>query len=114
LQDVGFDDCPMPEPFSAKIGITAFLAWLFFLGFVTRVMFAPLMPAIERDLGIGHSQAGALFFMMSFGYMLAPLCSGLISAKIDHRGTLKVSAWAVGLALIPLGLSIDWGSSGYC
>jgi NNP family nitrate/nitrite transporter-like MFS transporter len=112
LQDVGFDDCPMPEPFSAKIGITAFLAWLFFLGFVTRVMFAPLMPAIERDLGIGHSQAGALFFMMSFGYMLAPLCSGLISAKIDHRGTLKVSAWAVGLALIPFGfvdrLGIIW------
>ena len=101
MQDIGVDDCPMPEPFREKIGITFFLGWLFFLGFVTRVMFAPLMPAIEQELGIGHSQAGALFFMMSFGYMLAPLCSGLISSKINHRGTLKVSSWAVGLALIP-------------
>ena len=91
----------MPEPFREKIGITFFLAWLFFLGFVTRVMFAPLMPAIEQELGIGHSQAGGLFFMMSFGYMLAPICSGLISSRINHRGTLKVSAWVIGLALIP-------------
>ena len=101
MQDVGYDDCPMPEPFRAKIGITAFLAWLFFLGFVTRVMFAPLMPAIESELGIGHRQAGTLFLMMSLGYMLAPLCSGLISSRINHRGTLTVSAWVVGLILIP-------------
>lgn len=101
LQDIGVDDCPMPEPFREKIGVTAFLAWLFFLGFVTRVMFAPLMPAIENDLGISHSQSGSLFLMMSIGYLLAPLCSGLISSKINHRGTLKLSAWAIGIALLP-------------
>ncbi len=101
MQDIGFDDCPMPEPFRDKVGITVSLAWLFFLGFVTRVIFAPLMPAIEQDLGIGHSQAGGLFFMMSLGYMLAPICSGLISSKIDHLGTLKLSAWAIGFCLIP-------------
>ena len=101
MQDVGIDDCPMPEPFSEKMGITFFLAWLFFIGFVTRVMFAPLMPDVEKELGLSHAQAGGLFFMMSFGYMLAPLCSGLISSKINHLGTLRVSAWAIGLALIP-------------
>jgi NNP family nitrate/nitrite transporter-like MFS transporter len=91
----------MPEPFGAKIGITFFLAWLFYLGFVTRVMFAPLLPAIEHDLGISHSQAGSLFLLMSVGYLLAPMCSGLISSKFNHRGTLKVSAWTIGLALLP-------------
>ena len=101
MQDNELDYCPLPEPFSAKIGITVFLAWLFFLGFVTRVIFAPLMPAIEKDLGISHGQAGTLFFMMSLGFMLAPLFSGLLSSKINHLGNLKVSAWAVGLALIP-------------
>ena len=94
-------DCPMPEPFREKIGLTVFLAWLFYLGFVTRVMFAPLMPAIEKDLGISHAQSGSLFLMISIGYLMAPLCSGLISRKINHRGTLNVSAWMVGLALIP-------------
>ena len=94
-------ECPMPEPFRAKIGITVFLAWLFFLGFVTRVIFAPLMPAIEHDLQISHAQAGGLFLMISLGYLLAPLVSGLVSSKFNHRGTLQLSAWAVGLALIP-------------
>jgi NNP family nitrate/nitrite transporter-like MFS transporter len=101
VQDIGVDDCPMPEPFRDKIGITVFLAWLFFLGFVTRVLFAPLMPAIETDLRISHSQAGSLFLMISIGYLLAPLCSGLISSKISHRGALKLSAWAIGFTLLP-------------
>jgi len=95
----------MPEPFGARLGLTLALAWLFYLGFVTRVMFAPLMPAIERDLGISHSQAGSLFLMISIGYMMAPLCSGWISLKINHRGTLNLSAWMVGLALLPFAYS---------
>jgi NNP family nitrate/nitrite transporter-like MFS transporter len=99
MQDIGVDDCPMPEPFRKKIGIALSLAWLLFLGFVSRVIFAPLMPAIELELGIDHSQAGGLFFMMSMGYMLAPVCSGLISSRINHQGTLKLSVWTIGLAL---------------
>jgi NNP family nitrate/nitrite transporter-like MFS transporter len=94
----------MPEPFRAKIGITFFLAWLFYLGFVSRVIFAPLMPAIEQDLDISHAQAGSLFLFMSVGYLLAPICSGVIASKINHRGTLLVSAWTIGLALIPFAL----------
>ena len=99
--DTPMDDCPMPEPFREKVGLTCFLAWLFYLGFVTRMMFAPLMPAIEKDLSISHAQAGSLFLMMSIGYLAAPLCSGFISSRFNHRGTLRVSAWMVGLALIP-------------
>ena len=105
MEEIGTYDCPMPEPFRARAGMTVFLAWLFYLGFVTRVMFAPLMPAIERDLGISHGQAGSLFLMMSIGYLLAPLCSGMISSRINHRGTLMVSAWMVGLVLIPFAFS---------
>jgi NNP family nitrate/nitrite transporter-like MFS transporter len=103
MQDLPADDCPLPEPFRTKVGLTLFLGWLFYLGFVTRTLFAPLMPAIEKELGINHSQAGTFFLMISIGYMLAPLCSGLISSRINHRGTLTVSAWTVGLVLIPFG-----------
>jgi NNP family nitrate/nitrite transporter-like MFS transporter len=101
MNAIGVIDCPMPEPFREKIGITVFLAWLFYLGFVARVLFAPLMPDIEADLGITHSQAGSLFLSVSIGYLFAPLCSGLVSSKINHLGTLKVSVWAIGLALLP-------------
>jgi MFS transporter, NNP family, nitrate/nitrite transporter len=108
MTNVGVDDCPMPVPFREKIWITVFLAWLFYLGFVTRVIFAPLMPAIEKDLAIGHSEAGSLFLMMSLGYLLAPFCSGLISSRINHRGNLGVSAWCIGLALLPFGFVNDF------
>lgn len=101
MQDYEVADCPMSEPFRAKIGITLFLACLFYQGFIARIIFAPLMPAIETDMGLSHAQAGGLFLMISIGLLLAPLCSGLVSSKINHRGTLIVSAWGVGLILIP-------------
>ena len=101
MEEIGEYDCPMPETFQEKIGITVVLAWLFYLGFVTRILFGPLMPAVEKDLGISHAEAGLLFLMLSVGYMIAPAVSGLISRKIEHRGALKLSAWLVGLALLP-------------
>lgn len=101
MDDIGLYDCPMPETFRDKLGLTCFLAVLFYLGFVSRILFAPLMPEIEVELGISHTQAGSLFWMMSVGYLLAPVCSGFISSKINHLGTLKFSALLVGIALLP-------------
>jgi NNP family nitrate/nitrite transporter-like MFS transporter len=101
FEEIDGAECPMPEPFAARIGMTLFLSWLFFLSFVTRIIFGPLMPAIEKEMAISHSQAGSLFLMMSLGYLIAPLCSGLISSKIHHRGALNLSAWLVGAVLIP-------------
>ncbi len=91
----------MPQTFRSRIGLTAFLGWLFYLGFVTRVMFAPLMPEIQADLGISYGQAGSLFLMISIGYLVSPICSGFISSRIRHRGTLTLSAWLVALSLLP-------------
>lgn len=110
MDDIGLYDCPMPESFSDKMGLTFFLAWIFYLGFVSRVLFAPLMPEIEKDLGIGHGEAGTLFLMLSLGYLLAPICSGYISSRINHLGALKLSALLVGVALIPCSFSETlWG-----
>ena len=110
MDDIGIYDCPMPESFRDKMGLTVFLAWLFYLGFVSRVLFAPLMPEIEKSLGIGHSEAGTLFLMLSLGYLLAPICSGYISSRINHLGTLKLSAMLVGVALVPCSFSDSlWG-----
>ena len=99
--DIGLYDCPMPEPFGEKVGLTLFLAWLFYLGFVSRIIFGPLMPEIEADLGLDHLQAGYLFLMIGVGYLVAPAFSGLISARLNHRGALQLSAWLLGIALIP-------------
>lgn len=92
--------CPTPEPFNTMIGNILLLTLLFFLTFISRFIFAPLMPAIGEDLGITSSQAGSIFLMGSIGFFFASIFSGFIAARINHRGTFILSILGVGLALI--------------
>src|SRR4030042_1110957 len=95
--------CPIPEPFSAKAGAVFFIAVLFFLNFLARFIFAPLMPFVEDDLHITHAQAGSLFLFISSGFAVAQFGSGLVSSRLTHRKTLILSAITVGIALLGLG-----------
>ncbi len=90
---------PAAEPFRGHLGALTLLTLLFFLNFLSRIIQAPLLPAIEQDLGISHAQAGALFFFLAAGYFLSLLGSGFVSARIGHRRTMILSAAATGLAL---------------
>lgn len=92
--------CPVPEPFGKRVGPILFLTILFFLGFIGRVIFAPLLPSLENELGLSHSQAGSLFLMISLGFFVAQLGSGFISSRLNHRGTLSISALGVGATLL--------------
>lgn len=94
-------------PFRSFVFPILFLASLFFLNFVARIIPAPLMPAIESDLGIGHTQAGSMFLIISFGYFVAILGSGFVSARISHRKTIALSAISLGLALVATAFSTN-------
>jgi predicted MFS family arabinose efflux permease len=76
------------------------LTWIFFLNFSGRIILAPLLPAIERELQVSHGDAGSLFLSMSLGYFMALLGSGYVASRITHRQTLLLSAFMVGLTLI--------------
>jgi len=95
--------CPIPEPFSAKAGAVFFIAVLFFLNFLARFIFAPLMPFVEDDLHITHAQAGSLFLFISSGFAVAQFGSGFVSSRLTHRRTLILSAITVGIGLLLLG-----------
>ena len=97
--------CPVPEPFGKRLGPILFLTVLFFLGFIGRVIFAPLMPSLEKELGMSHGQAGSLFLMVSLGFFAAQIGSGFISSRLNHKGTLSISAVGVGLALLAFSFS---------
>ena len=60
----------------AQLGPVFFLAVIFFLNFVSRIILSPLLPTIEKELAINHSQAGFLFFLSSGGYLVGLLSSG--------------------------------------
>jgi NNP family nitrate/nitrite transporter-like MFS transporter len=92
--------CPTPEPFKAVIGKIIFVTLLFFLTFISRFIFAPLMPAIGQDVQITSGQAGSVFFLGSMGVLIGSLVSGFVSSRINHRGTLILSTFILSLALI--------------
>jgi NNP family nitrate/nitrite transporter-like MFS transporter len=86
--------------FRLQLGPLLFLTAIFFLNFISRIIFAPLMPSIEKDLGISHGEAGSLFLLISFGYFITLLGSGYISSRLMHRRTIIHSAIVVGVALL--------------
>jgi MFS family permease len=72
------------------------LVGVFYLNFVARVAMAPLLPLVETELGLGHGEAGSLFFFIAVGYGLGLLGSGFISSRLIHRHTITLSTLALG------------------
>ena len=62
----------MPS-FHSNIPALLFMAGIFFINFLSRIILAPLLPAIETDLHIGHGEAGAFFLLISLGYLDEPV-----------------------------------------
>ncbi|TVM17346.1 MFS transporter [Oceanidesulfovibrio indonesiensis] len=94
-----------PYDFRRAFPWLAFVTGLFFLNFLTRVIFSPLMLDIERDLGIHHAQAGRLYLVFSVGYAVSLFASGFISTRIRHRTVISVSAVAVGISFIAIAMT---------
>ncbi len=93
------------SPFFSRTGPVFFLTGIFFLNFVSRIILAPLLPAMEKDMGLSHGEGGSFFLYISIGYFAGLVASGVISARLKHRNTITLSAVAVGLALMGIGLS---------
>lgn len=86
--------------FGAQLGPVYFLVVIFLLNFVSRIILSPLLPTIEKELVISHSQAGFFFFLTSGGYMVGLLSSGLLASRTKHRVTIIVSSAGVGAAML--------------
>ena len=88
--------------FRSQVGPVFFFTAIFLLNFVSRVILSPLLPTIEKELAIGHGQAGFFFFLISAGYLSGLLGSGFLSSRSTHRRTISISGTGVGLALFVL------------
>jgi NNP family nitrate/nitrite transporter-like MFS transporter len=96
----GGTDKSTSSSFRTNVGPLVLLTAIFFLNFITRIVFAPLMPEIEKDLGISHGTAGSLFFLISIGYFITLFGSGWVVARYTHKHTITFTAVVVGLALV--------------
>ena len=96
-----------PGAFWLQLGPVVFLTVLFLINFIARIILSPLLPTIEKELEISHGQAGSLFFLISTGYVIGLLSSGVLASRSTHRFTIVISTAGVGLAL--LGISVVSG-----
>jgi NNP family nitrate/nitrite transporter-like MFS transporter len=78
---------------------------VYYLNFLCRLVFAPLLPIIEGEFGLGHGEAGALFLFLTSGYGVGLLGSTFVSSRLNHRRTIFLSALAVGGSMLVLSRS---------
>jgi NNP family nitrate/nitrite transporter-like MFS transporter len=108
----------------AQILLLTLLTSIFLINFISRVILSPLMPVIEKDLGLGHAAAGGFFMMIALGYSAGLIGGGFVSARLTHRQTVALAAVAGGIAffviaaaqalwMIHLGLFIVGISTGF-
>ncbi len=104
--DRAFEACGAQDPcdaFGAVILPLLIMTFIFFLNFMSRIIFAPLLPVIEQDLDIHHVQAGSLFLFITSGYFISLMGSGFVSSRLTHRNAIILSAFVLGL--IQMGVS---------
>lgn len=88
-----------PLSFASKMGLLLLVTSIFFLNFLSRILPAPLMPTIEKDLGLDHAEAGGFFLLISIGYCISLVGSGFLSRWLTHRKMIILSSVATGVAL---------------
>jgi NNP family nitrate/nitrite transporter-like MFS transporter len=93
------------KSFRSQVGPILLLTGIFFVNFLARIILAPLLPTIEKDLGVGHGEAGSLFLLISIGYFISLLGSGFVASRLMHRRTIILSATAIGIALLGISFS---------
>jgi NNP family nitrate/nitrite transporter-like MFS transporter len=85
------------------------LTTIFYLNFTSRVLLAPFMPVIEKDMGMGHGGAGSLFLYIALGYGAGLLGSGFVTSRLSHRLTIAWAIIMVGVALLTVSRSTSIG-----
>lgn len=90
------------EPFWQRKNIIPlfFLCCAFYVTFLARIIFSPLLPVIKAEFALSNTRAGGIFFFISAGYFAGMLCSGFVSSFLHHNKTIVVSAAGAGLLII--------------
>jgi len=105
----------------SQLFLLSLLTGLFYINMLLRVVLSPLLPLIEKDLGLTHSGAGSFFMMIALGYATGLFGSGFVSARLSHRWTIVIASvaggcffgliavsqalWAIRLGLVFLGVA---------
>jgi MFS transporter, NNP family, nitrate/nitrite transporter len=68
-----------------------FLSFLWFLNFVGRTLFSPVLPLLEDEFHIAHARASSIFIFQAVGYGISLFSSGLLSGRFGYKRSILVS-----------------------
>ncbi len=80
------------DHWSASLGPLLFLAAIFLINFLSRIIFGPLLVVMEQDLHLGHQEAGGLFLIITTGYSSVPPGIRISGPRMSHRHIIVLSA----------------------
>lgn len=72
-------------PLSGAMGPVLFLTFIFFLLFVVRQIAGPMLPAMEADLTLSHTQSGLFILCMGAGFFISQIGAAFLAAKLGYR-----------------------------
>ncbi len=78
------------------------LVGAFYLNFLSRIIFSPLLSHIESDFSLSHAQAGTFFFVITCGYFLALVGLFLLSSRLSYKAFIVISMAGSGASLLLL------------
>lgn len=76
-----------------------------FFSMASRAIFSPLMPMLQKDMGVTLSVAGMLFLLLSISYAVAMLFCGFLAARIGHGKTIVTALAMIAFGLLLAALS---------
>ena len=86
-----------------------FLSFLWFLNFVGRTLFSPVLPLIEDEFHIHHARASSIFIFQSLGYGISIFFSGLLSGRVGYKRSITVSLAVSACTFFLIPASRDFG-----
>lgn len=85
------------------MGPVLLLTVIFFILFVTRQITGPLLPAMEDDLGLSHTQSGLFLLCMGIGFFLSQIGAAFLASRWGYRRCILVSLWGTTAAAAMVG-----------
>ena len=97
-----------PYKFKSALPYLFLIATIYMLFFMSRMIFSPLLIAIQSEMGFSHSQAGKLFLYISIGAASGLISNGFISKKLLHKQIVVLTAFMSGSATLLSGLAPNY------
>jgi len=86
-----------------NLGPVLLLTFIFFIQFVVRQILGPLLPAMESDLDLSHTQSGLFILFTGTGFFLSQISAAFLTSRWGYRRCIMISLFGTAAAATLVG-----------